>query len=62
MPKKQPTAAKKARSIQRASGEKYTNVLAGQVCGETLDPWGEHDDGRTEEDTWADLRASDWED
>lgn len=40
MPKKQSTAAKKARAVQRAGGGKYTVLLAGQVCGETLDPFG----------------------
>lgn len=41
VPKKQSTAAKKARAIQRAAGGKHTALLAEQTCGEKLDPWGE---------------------
>lgn len=41
MPKKQPTAAKKARALQRQAGGKHTALLARQaVCGEQLDPFG----------------------
>ncbi|MYW49613.1 hypothetical protein [Streptomyces sp. SID161] len=40
MPKKQSTAAKKARSVQDSTGGKYTALLAAQVCGEDLDPFG----------------------
>lgn len=40
MPKNQPTAAKKARAIQRQAGGKHTALLAEQtVCGERLDPF-----------------------
>jgi len=40
VPKNQPTAAKKARAIQRAAGGKHTALLAEQaVCGERLDPF-----------------------
>lgn len=40
MPKKQTTAAKKARAIQRQAGGKHTTLLAEQtVCGERLDPF-----------------------
>ncbi|MDX2800181.1 hypothetical protein [Streptomyces scabiei] len=43
VPKKQSTAAKKARAAQAADGGKYTAALAGQseqaVCGERLDPF-----------------------
>ncbi|WP_143661837.1 hypothetical protein [Streptomyces glaucescens] len=41
MPKKQSTAAKKARVVQRQAGGKHTALLAQQaVCGEQLDPFG----------------------
>lgn len=41
MPKNQPTAAKKARKVQRQAGGKHTTILAEQaVCGEQLDPFG----------------------
>jgi hypothetical protein len=40
VPKKQSTAAKKARAVQRAAGGKHTVLLAGQTCGEQLDPFG----------------------
>ncbi|WP_399559567.1 hypothetical protein OIA45_49000 (plasmid) [Streptomyces chartreusis] len=41
VPKKQSTAAKKARAVQRAAGGKHTALLAEQaVCGEQLDPFG----------------------
>lgn len=41
VPKKQSTAAKKARAAQQDAGGKYTTLLAGQtVCGEQLDPFG----------------------
>ncbi|MDX3232911.1 hypothetical protein [Streptomyces sp. ME19-01-6] len=40
MPKKQPTASKKARAAQRASGGKHTTLLLdAQTCGKQLDPW-----------------------
>jgi hypothetical protein len=40
VPKKQSTAAKKARAVQRAAGGKHTTILAEQtVCGERLDPF-----------------------
>jgi len=43
VPKKQTTAAKKARAVQRAAGGKHTTLLAEQqqeaVCGERLDPF-----------------------
>jgi hypothetical protein len=40
VPKKQSTAAKKARAVQRAAGGKHTALLAAQaVCGEQLDPF-----------------------
>ena len=40
MPKKQTTAAKKARAVQRQAGGKHTALLAEQtVCGERLDPF-----------------------
>jgi len=39
VPKKQNTAAKKARAIQRDRGGKHTDLLAQQVCGERLDPF-----------------------
>lgn len=39
MPKKQSTAAKKARAVQREAGGKHTALLAGQMCGERLDPF-----------------------
>ncbi|MBE4790325.1 hypothetical protein [Streptomyces caniscabiei] len=43
VPKKQSTAAKKARAAQQAGGGKYTAVLAAQsgpaVCGQRLDPF-----------------------
>ncbi|MBP5918694.1 hypothetical protein F3K34_43710 [Streptomyces sp. LBUM 1486] len=40
VPKKQSTAAKKARAAQQAGGGKYTAVLAERaVCGERLDPF-----------------------
>jgi hypothetical protein len=40
VPKKQPTAAKKARAVQRQAGGKHTALLAEQtVCGERLDPF-----------------------
>lgn len=39
MPKKQSTAAKKARAVQRESGGKHTALLAEQTCGERLDPF-----------------------
>ena len=38
MPKKQTTAAKKARAAQRTAGGKYTDLLAGQVCGQSVHP------------------------
>jgi hypothetical protein len=39
VPKKQTTAAKKARAIQREAGGKYTTLLAAQaVCGEPVHP------------------------
>jgi hypothetical protein len=38
VPKKQTTAAKKARTAQRASGGKYTTLLAGQTCGQPIHP------------------------
>lgn len=41
MPKKQSTAAKKARAVQRESGGKHTVLLAEQTCGRSLDPWSE---------------------
>jgi hypothetical protein len=40
VPKKQSTAAKKARTVQRTAGGKHTALLAGQICGRTLDPFG----------------------
>lgn len=40
VPKKQSTAAKKARATQKAGGGKYIEVLAGQTCGDPLDPFG----------------------
>lgn len=42
MPKKQTTAAKKARAVQRDKGGKHTALLAAEqaVCGEQLDPFG----------------------
>jgi hypothetical protein len=40
VPKKQSTAAKKARAVQRATGGKHTVLLAEQTCGEQLDPFG----------------------
>jgi hypothetical protein len=40
VPKKQSTAAKKARAAQRETGGKHTALLAEQaVCGERLDPF-----------------------
>jgi hypothetical protein len=39
VPKKQSTAAKKARAAQRLAGGKHTALLAAQVCGERLDPF-----------------------
>jgi hypothetical protein len=43
VPKKQPTAAKRARAAQKAGAGKYTAVLAAQsgpaVCGKQLDPF-----------------------
>jgi len=41
VPKKQSTAAKKARAVQRQAGGKHTTILAEQtaVCGERLDPF-----------------------
>jgi hypothetical protein len=40
VPKKQSTAAKKARAAQRQAGGKHTDLLAAQaVCGERLDPF-----------------------
>lgn len=40
VPKKQSTAAKKARAVQRAAGGKHTALLAEQAaCGERLDPF-----------------------
>lgn len=40
VPKKQSTAAKKARAAQDTAGGKYTALLAEQaVCGERLDPF-----------------------
>ncbi|MEU7338737.1 hypothetical protein [Streptomyces sp. NPDC007074] len=42
VPKNQTTAAKKARAVQREAGGKHTALLASQVCGEDLDPWGEY--------------------
>lgn len=39
VPKNQTTAAKKARAVQREAGGKHTALLAGQVCGERLDPF-----------------------
>ncbi|MFJ2202467.1 hypothetical protein [Streptomyces violaceusniger] len=44
MPKNQPTAAKKARAVQRAHGGKHTALLAEQTCGQSLDPFGEYSD------------------
>ncbi|MFD7995546.1 hypothetical protein [Streptomyces mexicanus] len=41
MPKKQSTAAKKARAVQRTSGSKYTEALSGQVCGWSVHPLDE---------------------
>ncbi|CAK7288571.1 hypothetical protein [Streptomyces misionensis] len=38
VPKKQSTAAKKARAVQKAGGGKYTEVLAGQTCGQSVHP------------------------
>ncbi|MFC9891471.1 hypothetical protein [Streptomyces pilosus] len=38
MPKKQTTAAKKARTLQKADGGKYTTLLAAQTCGEPVHP------------------------
>lgn len=38
MPKKQTTAAKKARATQNSSGGKYTALLAGQTCGQPVHP------------------------
>lgn len=40
VPKNQPTAAKKARAVQRAAGGKHTALLAAQTCGKELDPFG----------------------
>jgi hypothetical protein len=41
VPKKQSTAAKKARAVQKAAGGKHTALLAEQaVCGNQLDPFG----------------------
>ncbi|MFE9491422.1 hypothetical protein ACFYNF_34130 [Streptomyces sp. NPDC006641] len=41
MPKKQNTASKKARALQRTAGGKHTTHLrATQVCGKQLDPFG----------------------
>lgn len=40
MPKKQTTAAKKARVLQRQVGGKHTALLADQTCGQQIDPWG----------------------
>ncbi|MEU6602412.1 hypothetical protein [Streptomyces flaveolus] len=56
MPKKQSTAVKKARTTQRASGGKYTEVLDVQTCGETLNPFGELPEtcARTPHSTWED--------
>lgn len=43
VPKKQTTAAKKARAAQREAGGKHTALLAAtQVCGEGLDPWDQY--------------------
>jgi hypothetical protein len=39
VPKKQSTAAKKARAAQRQTGGKHTTLLAAQTCGERLDPF-----------------------
>jgi hypothetical protein len=39
VPKKQSTAAKKARAVQREAGGKHTTLLAAQTCGEHLDPF-----------------------
>jgi hypothetical protein len=39
VPKKQSTAAKKARAVQREDGGKHTTLLAAQTCGERLDPF-----------------------
>jgi hypothetical protein len=40
VPKKQSTAAKKARAVQRQAGGKHTTLLAAQnICGERLDPF-----------------------
>lgn len=40
VPKKQSTAAKRARAVQRQAGGKHTVLLAQQsVCGELLDPF-----------------------
>lgn len=43
VPKNQPTASKKARTVQRTDGGKYTAVLAAQTCGRSLDPWAVSD-------------------
>lgn len=40
VPKKQTTAAKKARTVQRQAGGKHTALLAAQTCGKGLDPFG----------------------
>lgn len=45
VPKKQSTAAKKARAVQRAEGGKHTVLLAAQTCGKSLDPWSDSDRG-----------------
>lgn len=44
MPKKQSTAAKKARAIQREVGGKHTALLAAQACGKPLDPFESYED------------------
>lgn len=44
MPKNQSTAAKKARALQRTAGGKHTALLAGHVCGKSMDPFGEYKD------------------
>lgn len=45
MPKKQSTAAKKARTAQTSTGGKYTVLLAEQTCGKSLDPFSDSSRG-----------------
>jgi hypothetical protein len=76
VPKKQTTAAKKARAAQGAAGGKYTAHLTAQTCGERLDPFlvypgtcarAPHDpqepcsaDRDFDIDAWKHRKAAEW--